>query len=203
MTKYLTYIKWTLVLVVVASIIVMAGIIKRQDEELNKYDTNFKALNLENDKLSKEALAYKFSVEQLEYINDSIIKDLNNTRRELGIKDNQIKQLQSIKTETVIRDSVFFRDTIFRDNVVKLDTTLRNKWYNANIKLEYPNKLGLIMTYKSDLNVFAYSSKEILGTPKKCWLGRMFQKKHNVIRVAVQDKNPYCEIKEKKFVIVE
>lgn len=203
MTKYLTYIKWTLVLVVVTSIIVMADIIKRQDEELNKYDTNFKALNLENDKLSKEALTYKFSVEQLEYINDSIIKDLNNTRRELGIKDNQIKQLQSIKTETVIRDSVFFRDTIFRDNVIKIDTTLRNKWYNANIKLEYPNKLGLIMTYKSDLNVFAYSSKEILGTPKKCWLGRMFQKKHNVIRVAVQDKNPYCEIKEKKFVIVE
>jgi hypothetical protein len=191
------------VLVVVVSIIVMADIIKRQDEELNKYDTNFKDLNLENDKLSKEALAYKFSVEQLEYINDSIIKDLNNTRRELGIKDNQIKQMQSIKTETVIRDSVFFRDTIFRDNVIKLDTSLRNRWYNANIKLEYPNKLGLIMTYKSDLNVFAYSSKEILGTPKKCWLGRLFQKKHNVIRVAVQDKNPYCEIKEKKFVIVE
>ena len=203
MAKYLKYIKCAIIIIVVASIAIMADVIRRQNNDLYKYDNNFKALNLENDKLNKEAIAYKFDIEQLEYINDSIIRDLNNTRRELGIKDDQIKQMQSIKTEVIIKDSVYFRDTVFRDNFIRIDTTLRSKWYNANIKLEYPNKLGLIMTYKSDLNVFAYSSKEILGTPKKCWLGRMFQKKHNVIRVAVKDSNPYCEIKEKKFVIIE
>ena len=172
-------------------------------EEIKIYDNNFKAWNLERDSLSKEVIAYKFSAEQLEYINDSIIEDLNATRRELGIKDKQLKQLQSIKTEVIIKDSVFVKDTIFRDNLIKLDTLLGNEWYKIKLELEYPNKIGINTSYKSDLSVIAYSSKEIVGTPKKCWIGRLFQKKHEVIRVAVQDKNPYSEIKEKKFIIVE
>lgn len=172
-------------------------------EEIKIYDNNFKALNLERDSLSKEVIAYKFSTEQLEYINDSIIENLNATRRELGIKDKQLKQLQSIKTEVVIKDSVFVKDTIFRDNFIRLDTLLGDEWYKIKLELEYPSKIGINTSYKSDLSVIAYNSKEILGTPKKCFIGRWFQKKHNVIRVAVMDSNPYCEIKEKKFIIVE
>lgn len=172
-------------------------------KDISLYDNNFKALNLENDKLNKETIAYRFDIQQLEYINDSIIKDLNNTRRELKIKDNQIKQMQSVKTEIITKDSIFFRDTIFKNNIVKLDTLLGDDWYKIKLQLEYPNKLGIQATYKSDLSVFAYSSKEIIGTPKKCWLGRLFQKKQNVIRVDVKDNNPYSEIKNKKFVIIE
>ena len=57
------------------------------------------------------------------------------------------------------------------------------------------------MTYKSDINVIAYSRKEIIGTPKKCFIGRWFQKKQNVIRVDVKDNNPYSEIKNLKIII--
>jgi hypothetical protein len=59
------------------------------------------------------------------------------------------------------------------------------------------------MTYKSDISVIASTQKEIIGTPKKCFIGRWFQKKQKVIRVDVMDSNPYSEIKSKKFVIVE
>ena len=65
------------------------------------------------------------------------------------------------------------------------------------------NKLNIETKYKSDLCVFAKNSREILGTPKKCAVGRWFQKKHNVIRVEVIDRNPYSVIKEQKFVIIE
>lgn len=172
-------------------------------EDVRLYDNNFKALNLENSKLKEEVIAYKFDTEQLEYINDSIINDLNNTRKELGIKDKQLKQMQSIKTEVVIKDSIFFKDTIFRDPLIKLDTTVGDKWYTVKLHLEYPNKINVQTSYTSDLSVFAYSSKEIIGTPKKCWLGRAFQKKQKVIRVETQDKNPNAKIKESKFIIVE
>lgn len=203
MRKYL-YISIGIIIIILS--LAVAGLswkIKQLNEDVSIYDNNFKALNLENDRLNKETIAYRFDIQQLEYINDSVITALNDTRRELKIKDNQIKQMQSIKTEIITRDSIFFKDTVFKDNLVKLDTLLGDDWYKIKLELEYPNKIGIEANYKSDLNVFAHSSKEIIGTPKKCFIGRWFQKKHDVIRVDVIDKNPHAIITEKKFIVIE
>jgi hypothetical protein len=203
MKKYL-YISIGIIIIILS--LAVAGLslkIKNLNEDLSIYDNNFKALNLENNRLNKETIAYRFDIQQLEFINDSIINDLNNTRRELKIKDNQIKQMQSIKTEIITRDSIFFKDTIFKNSLIKLDTLLGDDWYKIKLQLEYPNKIGIQANYKSDLNAFAYSSKEIIGTPKKCFIGRWFQKKHKVIRVDVIDKNPHAIITDKKFIIIE
>lgn len=203
MNKYIKIIGGIVIVGVILAFIIMGNRISKLNESIGTYDNNFKALNLENDRLSKEAIAYKFSAEQLEYINDSIIEDLNNTRKQLGIKDKQLKQMQSIKTEIITRDSIFFRDTIFRDNLPKIDTLLGDEWYKIHLELEYPSTIKIDAKYISDLSVFAYSSKEIIGTPKKCFIGRWFQKKHRIIRVDVDDKNPNAIIKEKKFIIIE
>ena len=199
-------IEYVIIAMTIVFVLIIVGIaIQNKDlkKEIEVYDNNFKALNLENSGLKEEVIAYKFDVEQLEILNDSIIKDLNNTRKELGIKDKQLKQMQNIKTEIITKDSVFIRDTIFRDSFIKLDTTLTNRWYDIKVELQYPNKIDISTTYRTDLSVFAYSSKEILGTKKKCAIGRWFQKKHKVIRVEIEDNNPYAIIKESKFVIIE
>jgi hypothetical protein len=201
--KTIKIIFWIFIGVLIISVIGMAKHISNLNEEIGVYDNNFKSLNLELDKYEKYAIAYKFNIDQLNYINDSIITELNNTRKQLNIKDKELKQLQNIKTEVHIKDSVFIRDTIFKKSLVRLDTLLGNEWYKTKLTLEYPNKIGLDMTYKSDISVIASAQKEIIGTPKKCWLGRLFQKKQNVIRVDVKDNNPYSEIKSKKFVIIE
>lgn len=167
------------------------------------YDNNIKALNLEKDSLKSNLIAYKLSIEELELINDSILENLNSVRKELKIKDRQLLQMQSIKSEIHTKDSIFIKDTIFKKDFIKLDTNIINKWYSINLKLEYPSTIKLDTKYHSDLNVFAYSNKEILGVPKKCFIGRLFQKKYNIIRVEVHDANPFSEIKESKFVIIE
>ena len=190
-----------IVLLLFANMILVINTIK-SNNALKDYDNNFKALNLERDSLNKAAVAYKFNIEQLEYINDSIINALNNTRKQLAIKDKELLQMQYIKTEIHTRDSVHIKDTIFRESFVRLDTTIRDKWHTVAISLQ-PSKLIVDATYTSELNVFAKTSKEILGTPKKCFLGRMFQKKYKIIRVEVVDNNPRSVIKEKKFVIIE
>ena len=201
--KTIKIIFWIFIGVLIISVIGMAKHISNLNKEIGVYDNNFKSLNLELNEYEKHAIAYKFSVEQLNYINDSIITELNNTRKQLNIKDKELKQLQSIKTEVHIRDSVFIRDTIFKESFIRLDTILGDEWYKTKLTLEYPNKIGLDMTYKSDISVVASTQKEIIGTPKKCFIGRWFQKKQKVIRVDVMDNNPYSEIKSKKFVIVE
>ena len=198
--------------IVITTIIVIVGLVvysifltssnAKLNESLRLYDTNFKALSLEKDSLKNEALMYKFSTEQLEYINDSIITDLNNTRKQLAIKDKELLQMQYIKTEIHTKDSILIKDTIFRESFVGLDTTIRDRWHTVAVSLK-PDKLTIDAKYISELQVFAKSSKEVLGTPKKCFVGRIFQKKYKVIRVEVYDINPRSVIKEKKFVIIE
>lgn len=202
MKKYIRIIKVVLVILVISVISILVINNRNLRESVSIYDNNFKALNLERDSLSKAAIAYRFSVEQLEYINDSILNDLNNTRKQLKIKDKEILQMQSIKTEISTKDSIFIKDTIFRDNFVKIDTIIGDNWHTLAVNLN-KDKLAIKATYTSDLKVFAKSTKEIVGTPKKCWLGRVFQKKYKAIRVVVKDENPYSVIKEKKFIIIE
>jgi hypothetical protein len=200
--KYIRTIKLIFIIVFVFIISILTINNRKLRNSVSVYDNNFKALNLEKDSISKAAIAYRFDIEQLEYINDSIIKDLNNTRKELQIKDNEILQMQSIKTEISSKDSIYIKDTIFRDSFIRIDTIVSDNWHTTKISLQ-PSKLIVETKYRSELQVFAKSSKEIIGTPKKCFVGRWFQKKHKVIRVDVMDKNPNAVITDKKFIIIE
>lgn len=202
MNNFLGKVTLILVLSLLIACIILIMFNSNLRKDIGVYDNNFKALTLERDSIKKEAIAYKFSVEQLEYLNDSIIDNLNDMRVKLNIKENQLLQMQNIKTEVTIRDSVFFKDTVFKTSFVKIDTVISDDWYSLAISLD-KNKLNIETKYKSDLCVFAKNSREILGTPKKCAVGRWFQKKHNIIRVEVIDRNPYSVIKEQKFVIIE
>jgi hypothetical protein len=196
-------VKTILIFSLIVFVIILSYLFVTTNKQLKATDNNYKALVLDNSNLKNEIIAYKFNVEQLKYLNDSIIKDLDSTRIALGIKDRQLKQLQSIKTEINTKDTIHLKDTVFKRDFVKLDTIINNKWYTTKLTLEYPSTIKIASTYMSDLSVFAYSNKEILGTPKKCFIGRLFQKKYNIIRVEVVDANPFSEIKESKFVIIE
>lgn len=175
---------------------------KKYKNSIEIYDNNFKALNLKYDSLSNETIAYKFEVEQLEYINDSIVNKLDESRKELKIKDRDLKQMQYILSEGNKTDTILFKDTVFRDNFIKIDTTLGDKWVNVKLESLNPNTLSYNIKYTSELEVFAYTEKEIIGTPKKCFIGRWFQRKHKVTKVDVKDNNPYATIKNKKFIII-
>ena len=47
-----------------------------------------------------------------------------------------------------------------------------------------------------------HDSRVTVDPPKKCWLGRLFQKKQTIVEVDVVEQNPYCTIKNQKFVKV-
>jgi hypothetical protein len=54
--------------------------------------------------------------------------------------------------------------------------------------------------FKNSTNVVFYNSRVTIDPPKKCWLARLFQKKHNVVEIDVVQENPYCTNKEEKFI---
>ena len=169
-------------------------------EDLSISIANEKALFADNDSLSNRGRVLQLTVEQLNYINDSIIVKMNEVRKELKIKNKNIKELEYQLSEAKKTDTLIFRDTLFRNPEVKIDTTLRDKWYSLNLKLEYPSTVIASPKFISERYVVQSLRKETIKPPKKCWLGRLFQKKHKIIETVVIEKSPYIINKQEKYI---
>ena len=169
-------------------------------EEISVSMTNQKAFIAENSYLKEENRAFKFTIEQLNYYNDSILQKMNDVRKELKIKDSNLKQMQYLSSVSTKKDTVLFTDTIFRDKSLALDTIIGDKWYNIRLGLKYPNLIYTKPTFTSEKYIIVNKKKETINPPKKFFLFRWFQRKHWVMEVHIKEKNPYIKEVNNKFV---
>lgn len=198
--KYIKIIKSILIVSLFIGSYILYNNNQNLKEELSIALSNEKAFISENSSLKNENRAFKFTIEQLEYYNDSILKKMNEVRKELNVKDKDLGAMQYILSEASKTDTVEFRDTIFSIPTLHIDTMLGDKWYQINLELRYPNKIITTPKFISEKFVIINYKKETINPPKKCWLLRLFQKKHKVIRVEVVEKNPYIENKQHRFI---
>ena len=168
--------------------------------ELSVLVSNQKASIAENSSLKDENRVLKFTVEQLNYYNDSILQKMNDVRKELKIKDKNIKQLQYLLSVSTKKDTVLFTDTLFRDKELALDTIIGDKWYNIRLGLKYPNLIYTEPTFTSEKYIIVNKKRETVNPPKKFFLFRWFQKKHWVMEVHIKEENPYIKETNNKFV---
>lgn len=183
---------------------IMNNRINELNQEIAEAVTNIKAYELENSALKDDTIEFQYTIDMLNHSKDSLNQKINKLRKELKIKDKDIKNLQYKLSENQKKDSiVFIHDTLFRESV-KIDTVIRDDWSKLNLKLEYPNVVVAEYSFKNESLVTTYLKKETVNPPHKCALirlfQRLFQKKHNVIHVEVREQNPYCETKEQKFI---
>lgn len=160
---------------------------------------NIKAYDAELSGLTNDTKVYKLTIEQLNYFNDSITKKMNEVRKELGIKNSKIKQMQYKLSHIEKSDSLTLPDTIFV-NSFKLDTIMGDEWANNHIIMSYPNKIKITPRFKLESFLFVDAKKETIKPPKKFFLFRWFQKKHNVLHVTVVENNPYVINDRQKFI---
>ena len=178
--------------------------VKSLNIELSISKSNEKAFIEENNELKDRNLAFKFTIDQINYLNDSLITKMNEVRKELKIKDKDLKQMQYLLSTAQKTDTIVFRDTLFRDRNLQIDTLLGDSWYNIKLGLKYPNLITTTPTFKSEKYIVTSTRKETIKPPKKCAIARWFQKKHKVVEVIIHEKNPYITNKETRFIeIVE
>ena len=168
-------------------------------EEISVSISNQKAFIAENSSLKEENRVFKFTVEQLNYYNDSILQKMNDVRKELKIKDNKLKSLSYINSVIEKRDTIIFNDTIFIENI-KIDTIIEDKWYSMKLDLEYPNRIITEPSFISEKYIVVSRKKETINPPKKFFIGRWFQRKHWVMEVNVVEKNPYIKESNNRFI---
>lgn len=167
-----------------------------------KYDMaaqNEKAYALQLDKEKAQSNVFKIKAEQLTYYNDSITTVLNNAKKELKIKDKQLASLSYLATQVQKTDTIRLTDTIFKEPDFIMDTTVGDKWVQTNLHMEYPSQIVVEPTVISEKSVIMYMEKETVDPPKKCWLLRLFQKKHTVLKAVVKENNPHVTDQENVF----
>ena len=169
-------------------------------EEISVSMSNQKAFIAENSSLKEENRVFKLTVEQLNYYNDSILQKMNEVRKELKIKDKDLKQMQYLLSEATKKDTIVFRDTLFRESTLDIDTLIGDKWYNIRLGLKYPNLITTNPTFISEKYIIVNKKKETINPPKKFFLFRWFQRKHWVMEVHIKEKNPYIKETNNKFV---
>ena len=169
-------------------------------EEISVSMSNQKAFIAENSSLKEENRVFKFTVEQLNYYNDSILQKMNEVRKELKIKDKDLKQMQYLLSEATKKDTIVFRDTLFREPTLDIDTLVGDKWYNIELELKYPNLITIHPTFISEKYIIVNKKKETINPPKKFFLFRWFQRKHWVMEVNIKEKSPYIREVNNRFI---
>ena len=198
--KYIRIIAVALILILGVTTYIQYNNVKELQTELSVSRANEKAFLAENSGLKDENLAFKFTIDQLNYFNDSLIIKMNEVRRELNIKDKDLKQMQYLLSTARKTDTLRIKDTIFVDKNLQIDTLVGDKWYNLRLGLQYPNIISTTPTFVSEKYIVVGSRKETINPPKKCAIARWFQKKHKVVEVEIVEKNPYIENKQQRFI---
>ena len=198
--------KYKVVIICLFFIVLMLSVINAQHQTIKKYKTNIsvlisnnKALISQIDSVADRAIEFKSTIESLDYYNDSISHRLKDAYERLNIKDRTIKRLEYIASMALIRDSIIVKDTIFVKDY-HLDTSMTTKWYDIGLRLDYPNKVEVNPNVISEKYIISHTSRETVNKPKKFFLWRWLQRKHNIIRVEVVEENPYITNAQTKFI---
>lgn len=170
------------------------------ENELSVSVSNEKAFINENSKLKENNRLFKFTIEQLSYYNDSILKSMDSIRTKLKIKDSELKQMQYLLTTSTKADTIIFKDIIFKEPTTNIDTVIKDKWYSIKLGLSYPSNIYVEPCFTSEKYIIINSKKETVKPPKKCWLLRVFQKKHNIVEINIIENSPYIKTNQQKFI---
>ena len=188
------------IIVLLAVIGAMWQQVKYANQKWEVAEANVKAYSMSLSKEGEKSIALQLTVDQLDYFRDSVLQELDKTRKELKIKDKSLKALQSVSSSFSKSDTIILKDTLFKEVSLAIDTVLGDKWYNVRLGLKYPSMVAVKPYFKSDKHIIVSSKKETINPPKKFWLFRLFQRKHTVIHVDVVEKNPYVDNQESRYI---
>ena len=109
--------------------------VRDANEKWKVSEGNVKAYASMFDNSKKQNAALLLTVDQLEYFKDSVLQELDATRKELKVKDKDLKALQQVKSSFSRTDTITITqvDTLFKEPSLAIDTVLGDEWYKLNL----------------------------------------------------------------------
>lgn len=172
--------------------------LKKQDKELDRLNNNIFYYQEQCDSVKNSNRTLQLTVEEFDNSKDSIIRKLNDTRKELNIKKKQLKQAQ------------------YQQQQIKLDTTIIVKQDDFEEVIK-PNELTSIIIAKTDSiltakidikneqTLFIQSKKEYKRQYKN-WFRRLLKfdfKKQTIFKYQIYNSNDIIKVIDTKLVTIE
>lgn len=192
-----------LLVVIVLMGIALVAMIKSKRETEKKWKEaveNVKAYSEQYSSSEKKNRAFKLTIDQQKYSNDSIVQKLDDVRKELKIKDSKLQSLQYVSSSFARTDTIILKDTLFKDPQVEVDTLVSDEWYSVRVGLKYPATVAVSPMFRSEKSIIVSTKKETVNPPKKFFLFRWFQKKQIVVNIDVVEKNPYVRNQDNRYI---
>lgn len=165
----------------------------------DKEKQNVEAYENLNSSLNEDIKEFQLTIDELRNSKDSINRELANQIEARKIKDKTVQSIQYTTSIASKTDTIVLTDTIFK-RPVDVDTIVGDEWYNLKLGLKYPSTIITQPTFKSEKYVVIHTKKEYDKKPSKIFFIRWFQKKHTSVVVDVEEKNPYIENGESRFI---
>ena len=198
MNKYLVLI----IIGLAITILAMWQQVEYANEKWEVATAKMKAYDAQLAAEGEKNIALQLTIDQLDYFKDSVLQELDSTRKELKIKDKNLKALQAVSSSFSHRDTIRITqtDTLFREPSLAIDTLIGDEWYAVRLGLQYPSMIAVEPYFKSEKHIVVSSKKETVNPPKKFFLLRWLQRKHLVLHIDVVEKNPYVNEESSRYV---
>lgn len=194
---------------IVAIICILSLCLVSQCNNTSKYKAlyekelqNVEAYQVANSGLEGEIRQQKMTISELNSSLDSIDRKLVSTMQQLKISGNKVKEMQYQLGQANKIDTIVIPDTILVTNT-NIDTTVGDYWYNIRLQLRYPSTVITEPIFHSEQYIYIINEKKYVGGKSKCFFINWFKKKYIATEVKIEEKNPYINVINQKFIKVD
>lgn len=186
----------SIICLLTAAIFVLGSQLKNKNEEINRLSNNIQAYEQIVSNKEENNRVLQLTINELNNSKDSLIQQVNEVKKELKVKDKNLKQVQVI-------------NTVIKDTITKVIT--RDRDFSETLKLNplttiKVNRTDSILTAKIDIQnqqILFVEEKKVYKRAYKNWLIRFFHFDFKRIRIRqyqIENSNPLIKVTDTRIV---
>lgn len=186
----------SIICLLTAAIFVLSSQLKNKNEEINRLSNNIQAYEQIVSSKEENNRVLQLTINELNNSKDSLIQQVNEVKKELKVKDKNLKQVQVI-------------NTVIKDTITKVIT--RDRDFSETLKLNplttiKVNRTDSILTAKIDIQnqqiLFVEEKKVYKNKYKNGWV-RFWHfdwKKIRIRQYQIENSNPLIKVTDTRIV---
>ena len=186
----------SIICLLTAAIFVLGSQLKNKNEEINRLSNNIQAYEQIVSNKEENNRVLQLTINELNNSKDSLIQQVNEVKKELKVKDKNLKQVQVI-------------NTVIKDTITKVIT--RDRDFSETLKLNplttiKVNRTDSILTAKIDIQnqqiLFVEEKKVYKNKYKNGWV-RFWHfdwKKIRIRQYQIENSNPLIKVTDTRIV---
>ena len=186
----------SIICLLTAAIFVLGSQLKNKNEEINRLSNNIQAYEQIVSNKEENNRVLQLTINELNNSKDSLIQQVNEVKKELKVKDKNLKQVQVI-------------NTVIKDTITKVIT--RDRDFSETLKLNplttiKVNRTDSILTAKIDIQnqqiLFVEEKKVYKNKYKNGWI-RFWHfdwKKIRIRQYQIENSNPLIKVTDTRIV---